>query len=155
MNQHQHLLCKCGQIQQGRGACGHSALPAPCGPSNADSQVPTDCGGGGGDRAGWGGTAEGLLKHLSPEAFFPGTLFHLLLLFSQTHLNAKVATPQCPPNSSLHPKLSLVSLSGAATPAMGQEWGKVASGSEPAPGPRSALPATASQKEVTLRDNKD
>lgn len=81
-----------------------------------------DCGGG------------GLLKHLSPEAFFPGTLFHLLLLFSQTpYLNAKVATPQCPPNSSLHPKLSLVRLSVAATPAMGQEWGKVASSSEPAP----------------------
>lgn len=47
------------------------------------------------DRAGWGGTAEGLLKHLSPEAFFPGTLSHLPLLFSQTpYLNAKVATAQ-------------------------------------------------------------
>lgn len=139
MDQHQHLLCKCGQIQQGRGACSHSALSAPCGPSNADSQVPTDCGGWG--RTGRGGAGlGGLLKHLSPEAFFPGTLFHLLLLFSQTpYLNAKVATPQCPPNSSLHPKLSLASLSGAATPAMGQEWGKVASGSEPAPrSPQSA-----------------
>lgn len=98
MDQHQHLLCKCGQIQQGRGACGHSALSAPCGPSNADSQVPTDCGGGGEDRAGgrgWGsGLGWGLSKHLSPEAFFPGTLFHLPLLFSQTpYLNAKVATP--------------------------------------------------------------
>lgn len=156
MDQHQHLLCKCGQIQQGRGACGHSALSAPCGPSNADSQVPTDCGGGGEDRAGgrgWGGGSRSTSpQRLSSLALSSTYLYYFLRL---PILTPRSLRPQCPPNSSLHPNLSLVSLSGAATPAMGQEWGKVASGSEPAPRSLQRAPAAASQKEVTPRDNKD
>jgi hypothetical protein len=121
MDQQQHLLCKCGQIQQGRRACAiqrsrrrRAALQMQTG--RGSRQI---AGVGVGDRAGRGGAGlrEGLASGSPLESPLPGdflpcnSLLHLPLLFSPT--DAKVAMPRCPRNSSLRPRLNLVSLSGA------------------------------------------
>lgn len=105
-----------------------------------------------GSGLGGGGSRSTSPQRLSSLALSSTYLYYFLRL---PILTPRSLRPQCPQNSSLHPNLSLVSLSGAATPAMGQEWGKVASGSEPAPRSLQRAPAAASQKEVTPRDNKD